>query len=79
MRAEIRKGDRIIMFTDGIIESIDEEKNLFGMDRLKKIALQTLDATAEEAVHEIIRQTEKFTGGLNADDDMTIIAIDILA
>ncbi len=77
MRTGIQKGDRIIMFTDGIIESIDKKKNLFGIERLKTLAKETTDISPEEAAQEIIRQAVKFSGEENPDDDMSIVIIDV--
>lgn len=77
MRTKIEKGDRIIMFTDGIIESIDQNNNLFGIERLKDLAKDTRGISSDDAAREIIRQAVHFSGEEKPDDDMSIVIIDI--
>lgn len=78
MRTEIRKGDRIIMYTDGIIESLDQDKNLFGVERLKQAAVTSSHMPPLEAAGDIIRQAENFSGSDKPEDDMSIVIIDIV-
>lgn len=68
---EFRPGDRLIMFTDGVVEAWDESREQYGYDRLiDLIASLSEDQPAIEAVTASVRE---HTGGLAPHDDLTMV------
>jgi len=76
----LKSGDIIIFMTDGIIEAIDSEANLYSdSGRLEQTISQfTVDMSAEAMVGAIINDAIAFSGDKESrDDDMTVVAAKI--
>jgi len=76
----IEGGDRIILYTDGIVEATDSTGEELGLDRFKgmlkeKHALPA-DAFADNLLDGVARWSEKISG-LGQSDDITLLAIDV--
>jgi serine phosphatase RsbU (regulator of sigma subunit) len=73
------RGDRIILFTDGIIEATDPSGNQFGMDRLKKILESRHDLSANRLADALLYGLSDWSEhaiGMGQTDDLTVLAID---
>ncbi|MYJ57191.1 MAG: SpoIIE family protein phosphatase [Rhodothermaceae bacterium] len=73
---QLRPDDLLVLYTDGVIESRNNEGEEFGYDRL----LQTVQGAHNEdaqGVHDAIRQTVDEFAGTNEryDDDLTLLII----
>ncbi len=78
---DVHKGDRIILYTDGLIEFRDLEKNIYGEENLIKSIRRFQDLPAEEFTDKIIASVREWSGFESTghqDDDLTLIVIDIL-
>jgi|GEM_PF-920114 len=74
---QMQKGDVIILFTDGITEAQNSEKQFFDEKHLKE-ALSKIDTaalTAKEIKDEIFHNIKRFTSHTVQSDDMTLIVI----
>ena len=69
------KGDKIILYTDGVTEAMDCSKQLFGEERLLK-TLAANDATPEEFVHLIRTEVSEFAGSEPQSDDITLLVME---
>ncbi|HEX4322853.1 MAG TPA: PP2C family protein-serine/threonine phosphatase [Acidobacteriaceae bacterium] len=67
-------GDRLILYTDGILEARNEQGQLFGEDRLHTMAKQTAALDQNEAASQIIAAVQDWSR--IQDDDLTIIVCD---
>ncbi len=68
-------GDILYMYTDGVTEEMDTEGQLFSDERLAAlISTQTIDSV-EAAVDKTISAVESFRGEKDAEDDVTVLAI----
>ena len=69
----LQAGDRLLLYTDGLIESRNDRGESFGYDRL----LQTLEAHARDtaaSLHRHLLETlAQFTGHPAYDDDLTLV------
>lgn len=72
---QFAQDDRLLLFTDGITEAPNQEEELFGLERLKKVLLQASDDHLEflERLFTVLMQ---FTGTDTPRDDCTAIVID---
>lgn len=73
----MRNGDRLFLYTDGIIEHFDSGGELFGSQRLvrelkKRSAGETLQATCDR----VLRAVLSFGGDQRPADDITLLAIE---
>jgi sigma-B regulation protein RsbU (phosphoserine phosphatase) len=68
-------GDTLILYTDGITEAMDQDKELFTADRLLNIGEKSKDLPLEDLVTDIITSVKNFTGEEPQSDDITILAV----
>lgn len=77
----LSRGDRIFIYTDGILECRNRSGELFGSERLHQLLFDTNDLSPEEALQAIITRVSRWTGRISEDrfdDDVCIVCIDIL-
>jgi len=70
-------GDRIFLFTDGIIESINDKDEIYGITRLKDIAIKHKNKTIAKILDEIHIDLNQFRKQKEPKDDQTAIIIEI--
>jgi len=66
-------GDRLIMYTDGVLEAEDEGRNQFGMDGLKKSLQVHVLKPVSEAAKAIIQDVKRFASGTLRDDILLLV------
>ncbi len=75
---QMEKGDKILLYTDGITEAFNKDKNrAFGISGLKKV-IHKLGVDEGKALAEgIIDEAKTFAGG-SAMDDMAVLLLELL-
>ncbi len=74
-RVKLEPGDHLILTTDGMVEAMNVDGELFGFDRLAQ-AVCSLDTTNPQEVLETIWQAvTTFCGQTDPHDDMTIVVV----
>ncbi len=68
---------RMILYTDGLTEAINAKSEMYGTERLKNIAAQTLPLNPSDAVQAILDNQKTFCGTQQQEDDMTLFVIDL--
>jgi serine phosphatase RsbU (regulator of sigma subunit) len=78
-RVELRSGDRLVLYTDGVTEAIDARGDMLGEEGLYSL-LQGLepDLDARAIVERVLEGVKSFTGDLDLSDDVTVLAIRML-
>jgi sigma-B regulation protein RsbU (phosphoserine phosphatase) len=75
---KLERGDRIFLYTDGLIECTNPAGEFFGEARL----LETLERTAGRSTGEIKQAVRErltqFAGGPLVDDDCTLMAVEVV-
>lgn len=72
---DINPGDRIALFSDGIIEAKDIKSEMFGIERLEKIVANLPRNSSElDAISSAIRH---FCGDLPKTDDISVLILDV--
>jgi sigma-B regulation protein RsbU (phosphoserine phosphatase) len=66
-------GDRLVMFTDGLVEACDQDDEPFGEERLTSIARENRGAHAEDLKTLLMRAVSEHCGGRFQDDASMII------
>ena len=76
--AQIFTGTTIFLFTDGLTEAMDAQKNQFQMERVKNVTEQAL-ANGQQEPHQLISlmtdAVHQFVGDAEQSDDLTMMAI----
>ncbi len=75
---QLKPGDIIIFYTDGIVEAINSKKEQFGLERLKDIVSEKRFSEAKQIAKEIHRQVNIFSGDTEQFDDFTLMVLKIL-
>ena len=73
---DIEPGDRLICFTDGLIEADRADNEMFGYERLKEFISKNTSLTNEEFNENLIEEVESFSVD-GFDDDLCVLSIDI--
>lgn len=74
---DLRQGDIILIGTDGIHETANRDRQLFGKQRLQETLVRNSDKSAREIREEIVHQVEQFRDGLPQEDDITLVVIKV--
>ena len=69
---DLQPGDQVILYTDGIVEATNADKELFGNDRLD---CELLGSTSdpEEMIMSLLKSINLFTAGSPLSDDQTVV------
>ena len=71
--SRLEPGDTLLLYTDGVTEAEDRERNLFQDFRLKQVLEQQPDASLETLQKEVFLAIEAFTGQADQSDDLTLL------
>jgi serine phosphatase RsbU (regulator of sigma subunit) len=71
--------DLVLLFTDGVSESMNAREEEWGEDRLIEFAKTCHGLSASEAMTRILAAAEAFAGGASQHDDMTLVVLRVLA
>jgi sigma-B regulation protein RsbU (phosphoserine phosphatase) len=74
-RVQLRSGDLLLMFSDGITEAMNDQEVEFGEERLIKLLTANYNLSPELLLEKILTEVSAFTGGVPQQDDMTLVAI----
>ena len=73
--AKIAEGDMLILATDGFVEAMNANNELFGKQRMMDVIQQDAQATSETILSNIWHAACEFSGGAPQADDMTGVII----
>jgi sigma-B regulation protein RsbU (phosphoserine phosphatase) len=74
---QLAPGDKVILYTDGIVEAMNKEEEIFGFERLLEVIQGAQSVSSESLLKEILGQVNEFTDGADQHDDLTVIAISV--
>jgi sigma-B regulation protein RsbU (phosphoserine phosphatase) len=69
-------GDKLILYTDGILDHQNPSGEMFGKNRLIRTLQQCNDAPLQQAMQLIKNSLYKFSNSENSDDDITLMMIE---
>lgn len=68
-------GDTLVMYTDGVTEAMNDEKEEFGMDRLQAVFSGGAPKSAEVANEAVFAAVREFVAGAPQSDDITCLTL----
>ena len=74
---ELRDGDCLLFYTDGLIDAMDFSNELWGRDRMLEAALRFADCPADHLIRNVLAYRRRFVGLARQVDDTSIIAVKI--
>jgi sigma-B regulation protein RsbU (phosphoserine phosphatase) len=69
------RGSLLVIYSDGLIDTMNVDGDLFGLDRLKEIISTNKNNTAMDIRDAILHEQSKFRGEAEAFDDLTLVVI----
>lgn len=74
-KVKLSRGDIVVLYTDGITEMRNSEKEEYGRLRLQKLLLDNTDLDASEITEKIVNDVDVFRGEVSPHDDMTVLVL----
>ncbi len=75
---DLNAGDILIFHSDGLIEALNTDEEMYGTERLKEVVSKIPDSfTATEVIQSLVEDVQNFVGEAEQYDDMTIVVIKI--
>ena len=71
----LEQGDTVLLYTDGVTEAQDPDKQQFGLQRLKDIFREQVPTGAEPATGRVFQAVREFAGRASQFDDITCLAL----
>jgi len=73
---QLRAGDRLFLYTDGITELANAAGDLYGEERLYEALAEARGVSLEDACDRVIQSMSRFGDGRLPQDDVTLLAIE---
>jgi sigma-B regulation protein RsbU (phosphoserine phosphatase) len=70
---ELKPGDALILFTDGVVEAFNEEGKEFGNERWLSAIRNLPDWNAQETLNYLMKKVDEFVGATRQSDDITCL------
>lgn len=77
MEFAVTPGDRIILYTDGLIEAFGGNREMFGVQRLKNVLMQSREMPIEKSIESVYGALMTWSSFRALEDDFTFIMIGI--
>ena len=75
---DLNEGDVLIFHTDGLIEALNTEEEMYGTERLKESVSRIPDSSsAEVVVQHLVKDVHDFVGEAEQYDDLTIVVVKV--
>lgn len=74
---QLAPGDRLVFYTDGVVESRSSSAQLFGFKRLCQVVESCAEEGASATVQAIRRGVQEWTGTSVPTDDITVLVVEI--
>ncbi len=73
----LKQGERYLIYTDGLVDASDPQKNSYGFHRLCELLSRDKNHDAEAIIASIMADIKAFTRGAPYHDDLTILALQV--
>lgn len=71
----IEKGDILLLYTDGVTETMNRNREEFGLERLKRTFLKNTDLKLNEQIQNIVDEAKTFANRTKIADDITLVML----
>ena len=74
---ELRAGDRLLFYTDGVTERLDAEGRMYDLARLRLALSDAARRSPADLIEHVVADLERFAGGHEPEDDVTLVAVGV--
>lgn len=78
LTVRLEPGDVVTLYTDGVVEAMDENNNEYGQQRFLDLLLAHREDPADAIIEKVVGDIESFSRGFPQHDDITIVAFEVL-
>lgn len=75
---KLDKMDTFLLYTDGVTEAMDKDKQLFSESRLEAVLKQNYQLPLRALLEKIILEVELYSGEMEQSDDITLLGIRLI-
>jgi sigma-B regulation protein RsbU (phosphoserine phosphatase) len=72
---ELKAGETLLVYTDGVTEAMNPQRELFGEERLKEAVRGQAKLSTEKLAERVVQQVAQFARGAEPSDDITLLAL----
>ena len=72
---ELKRGDRLLLYSDGLTEVRNAKDKMYGRKRLSKVLATTGGLNTETMLRRVISDWDFFRGSVTPEDDTCVMAI----
>jgi len=72
---QLKAGETLLVYTDGVTEAMNQARDLFGEERLLEALAQRASLSAEKLTECVVEKVENFVQEAERSDDITLLAI----
>lgn len=73
---QLKPGDRLFLYTDGLTEATDAERQLFGTERMMTALNEEKEASPEQVLEQVRRAVNGFVQSAEQFDDLTMLCLE---
>ncbi len=73
----LKDDDRLLMYTDGLIDAMNFQGETWGRDRMLEVAARCMGCSAKQLIHSLLGYRRRFVGLARQIDDTSVVAIRI--
>jgi phosphoserine phosphatase RsbU/P len=74
---DLRHGDILVLYTDGVTEAFNDQNEAFGEERLRVFVRVNREKPAREILEELVAEIRRFTGAAAQSDDITLVVVKV--
>lgn len=71
----LEKNDMLLLYTDGLTETMNRNREEFGLERLKRTFLKGVELKIEEQIQNIVDEAKTFANRAKVSDDITLLIL----
>jgi sigma-B regulation protein RsbU (phosphoserine phosphatase) len=76
-QVELKKGNTVVFYTDGVVEAMNEKEEMYGFERLIDSIDEGRRLDANTLLERLMDDVTLFVGGAKQHDDLTIIVVKV--
>ncbi|MBQ3404941.1 MAG: SpoIIE family protein phosphatase [Oscillospiraceae bacterium] len=73
---QLKPGDRLFLYTDGVPEATDADNRMFGVERMLEVLNGDMEASPRELLGNVRKAVDDFVNGAEQFDDLTMLCIE---
>ena len=75
LEVDFEAGDRLILYSDGLIEAVDDDGEPFGFERFERTLMESCGGSAEDIKKALLQSVKRFTRNRPPEDDQTLVVV----